>query len=246
MKFSIIIPAYNEEASISDAVKSLIANQKFTPRQDFEIIVVDNGSTDKTKQKALEAGADKVVFEAEKGANIARQRGFLSSCGEIIAFLDADCVAPENWLSLIEKRLKTEKFAAVSGPANYSMKGIKKILSDFWQKIFYPKVPKILYFFFRKKTGIILNGNWATKRKVIEEIGGIPKVAFEGDDAFIANLIARKVGPIFFDSKLIVKSSDRRFRKEGFLKTAWIYAINYLGVYFKNRPIIVSKQQDIR
>ena len=246
MKFSVIIPAYNEERLIESTVKSVIANQINIPRKEFEIIVVDNDSIDETKQRAIEAGADKIILEFKKGGNASRQRGFLGSKGEIIAFLDADCIASENWLLLIDERLKNGKFSAVSGACDYNLKGFKKFSSNSWQNFFYPRVPKILYFFFRKETGVIINGNWATKRKVIEKIGGIPEAAFEGDDALIANLISRRVGPIFFDQKLIVKSSDRRFKKEGLFKTALIYAINYLGVYFKNRPIIVGKQRDTR
>ena len=246
MKFSVIIPAYNEERFVKNAIESVLANQKFISRKDFEIIVVDNNSCDQTTFFAFKAGADKVLLEKEKGTNVARQRGFLEAKGEIVAFLDSDCLAPENWLTLIEKKLEDGRFAAVSGPADYSLKGFKQFLSNVWQKKFYPRVPKILYFFFRKKTGIILNGNWATKRETIEKIGGLPLANFEGDDALIANLISRKVGPILFDPELTVKSSDRRFKKEGFVRTALIYAINYLAVYFRNRPLIINKQKDIR
>lgn len=246
MKFSVIIPAYNEEVLISNAVKTVIANQKFIPRKEIEIIVVDNGSIDRTNQRAIEAGADKVVSESKKGTNFARQRGFLESKGEIVAFLDVDCIVPENWLLLIKERIAKGKFFAVSGPYDYQLKGFRQLISNLWQKFFCPKVPKILYFLFHKKTGMIVNGNWAAKRETIQKIGGIPPAKFEGDDAFIANLISRNVGPILFDPKLTVKTSGRRFEKEGFIRTALIYNINYLGVYFKNRPLIVGKQKDIR
>jgi len=246
MKFSIIVPAYNEEILVGDAIKSLIANQKFIPREDFEIIVVDNNSTDKTSQKALKAGANKVVLEKEKGTNRARHRGFLESRGDIISFLDADCVAPEEWIFQIEKNLVSKDFVAVSGPAEYELKKFEKLASDLWQKKLFPKVPKLIEFFSGEKAGVILNGNWATKRNVIEEIGGLPFIAFEGDDALITKLISRKSGSILFDPKLSVKSSNRRFKKEGLIKTTFIYSVNYLSVYLKGKPIIVGKQKDIR
>lgn len=246
MKFSIIIPAYNEEKFIESAIRSVLANQKFITRKDFEILIVNNNSIDRTKEIAHQAGADKIIFESQKGTNFARQKGFSESQGRIVAFLDADCIAPEDWLLRIEKDLNINNYAAVSGPYDYQLKGIKQILSNFWQKIICPIIPQVLYFIFRKKTGLIINGNWAAKRETLEKVGGIPPAKFEGDDAFIANLISRNVGPVFFDRHLVVKTSSRRFQKEGMVRTAFIYALNYLNVYFKNRPLIINKQRDIR
>ena len=85
IKFSIVIPAFNEEETIEKAVKSLL-HLNYN-RKDFEIIVVDNASTDKTFEKAKSAGADKVVVELTVGTNMARERGRREASGDIIAFL---------------------------------------------------------------------------------------------------------------------------------------------------------------
>src|SRR3989344_5171320 len=106
MKFSIVIPAFNEEASIGVAIQSLL-NQKIG-RKDYEIIVVDNNSTDKTSAVAKAAGADKVLKEKHPGPNYARQKGYSESNGSIVAFLDADSLVPKDWLLRIEKDFKNK------------------------------------------------------------------------------------------------------------------------------------------
>jgi glycosyltransferase involved in cell wall biosynthesis len=112
MKFSVVIPAYNEAEGIAAAVKALLVQTM--PKNDFEIIVADNNSQDNTAQIAAAAGADLVIKESKQGSNMARQAGLDKSRGEIIAFLDADSLPPADWLSRIDQDLANGKFAAVS------------------------------------------------------------------------------------------------------------------------------------
>ncbi len=231
MKYSIIIPAYNEEGSISNAINALKVQN--IPRQDFEIIVVDNVSTDNTYGKALQAGADVVIKESKKGANMARQAGFEKSQGEISVFMDADCTPPRDWLERIEKDLSKKGIAAVSGPYDYNFKGIYWIINYIYTNWIAPFGTIILPFIFRKKAGIIIGGNFAARREVIEAIGGLPPLAFWGDDATIAMLISRQVGKVLFDLKLIVKSDDDRFERMGFFRLGFKYMFEYLKAFFR-------------
>jgi len=230
MKYSIIIPAHNEAEHIIKAINALKAQN--IPRQDFEIIVVDNISTDNTYELALKAGADIVVKENKKGANIARQTGFENSKGEIAAFLDADCLPPNDWLQKIEKDLSQKNIAAVSGPYDYGFKGIYKIIDHIYTMHIAPPATRILELIFRKKAGIIIGGNFAAKRQTIEAIGGLPPLTFWGDDSTIAMLISRKVGKVLFDLDLIIKSSDTRFQEYGFFRLGFRYMREYLKAYF--------------
>jgi len=229
-KFSIIIPAYNEEGYIKEAIVAL--QKQNLSRKDFEIIVVDNNSSDATAEVAKSAGADKVIKELKQGTNFSRQKGFEQSQGEIVAFLDADSKPPIDWLIKIKKILEEKNAVTVSGPFDYQFKGFKKILDFFYSHLFLPRLDKILYFFFRKKAGVIIGGNFAAWRWAILKIGGLPPLKFFGDDAAIAMLLARKVGKVIFTPQLKVISSQRRFQKEGFLKLVFKYAISYLKIYF--------------
>lgn len=228
-KFSVIIPAFNEERLIRRAVKSVVKQN--IPRKDFEIIVVDNNSTDKTGEIAKEAGADRVILEKKKGTNIARQAGVNSSIGQIIAFLDADCQAPQNWLSQIEKNLSKKGVVATSGPYDHSFKGINNIIDRIYSRGIMPMLPSVLYFLFGKEAGVIVGGNFALQRWALDAIGGLPPLAFYGDDAATAMLLARNIGKVFFDRTLITKSSPRRYKGK-LWGPALKYAIEYFKVYF--------------
>ncbi len=230
MKYSVVIPAHNEAGSIANAINALKAQT--VPREDFEIIVVDNASNDNTYERALNAGADIVIKESKKGANMARQTGFENSKGEIVAFLDADCLPPPDWLQKIEKDLSQKNIAAVSGPYDYEFKGIYKIIDHIYTMHFAQPATRFLGFIFRKKAGIIIGGNFAAKRYAIEAIGGLPPLAFWGDDSTIAMLISRKVGKVLFDLDLIVKSSDTRFQEYGFFRLGFRYIREYLKAFF--------------
>ena len=231
MTFSIVIPAYNEEAMIGRAIESL-RRQKF-PRKNYEIIVVDGDSTDDTIAVARRAGADRVVIEKKKGTNIARNRGYLMARGEYVAFLDSDSEAPADWLSRIEKHFTSSPdVAAVSGPYDYGFTGFQKITESWYTRWLLPRVPELLHFLFRKKAGVMLGGNFTVRRSVLKEIGGLPPISFWGDDATLAMIISRRSGNVVFDPDLRVKSSPRRFERDGFLPLAFHYARAYLGAYF--------------
>jgi len=232
MKFSVIIPAYNEAQYIELAIKAL--QKQIVPRKDFEIIVVDNNSEDNTAEIAKKAGADKVVKETKQGTNMARQRGADESKGEIIAFLDADSEPPPDWLEKIKKNLDRSGVAAVSGPYDYGFKGIKKLANKIYTNLLMPLTPKILHLIFRKKAGVMLGGNFAIRRPALLKIGGLPPLEFFGDEAAIAMLVSRNAGEVFFDPRLIIKSSPRRFQKYGLLSTVSKYVYHYLKIYFSH------------
>ncbi len=227
-KISVVIPALNEEKLIIKAIQSL--QHQSIDRDLFEIIVIDNGSTDRTVFFAKEAGADKVIIEKQKGTNIARQRGVTESTGEIIAFLDADCQAPFDWLKHIESCLSDE-IILISGPYDHGFTGITKYFDYIYNHIFIPIIPRVLSIIFRKKSGVVIGGNFAVWRWAIDKIGGLPPLVFYGDDAAIAMLIARHVGKIIFDPTLVVKSTPRRF-ENGTIKPIIKYVRTYFKTYF--------------
>lgn len=88
-KVSIIIPTYNSAKYIHDAIESVL-NQTY---QDFEIIVMDDGSIDNTKKvlrSYIESKKIRYFYQKNKGPSAARNKGIREAKGEYIAFLGAD------------------------------------------------------------------------------------------------------------------------------------------------------------
>src|ERR1035437_5497290 len=116
-KISLIIPAHNEEKYIGTCLEHAIRNSngKF-----FEIIVVNNASTDKTAEIAKSYPGVRVVYEEHKGLTRARQRGFIESRGNILANIDSDTRMPPNWIEqAIDEFKKDKNLVCLSGPYIY-------------------------------------------------------------------------------------------------------------------------------
>lgn len=115
-RFSVVIPAYNEETLLPACLSSL-------GRQDFsggvEVIVVDNASTDTTPMVARAFGAT-VLREDRAGVCIARQAGTLAARGEIVVSTDADTTFDDQWLSRIDAAFTADPaIVAVAGPCRF-------------------------------------------------------------------------------------------------------------------------------
>lgn len=119
---SVIVPAHNAQATITACVSAL-ACQENTP-SDYEIIVIDDGSTDNTGQLAAAAGA-RVIRQQKRGPAAARNAGIHAACGDITCFTDADCAPRPDWICQITAPLLTDPaVAGVKGAYTSSQKEI--------------------------------------------------------------------------------------------------------------------------
>lgn len=102
MRFSVVIPVYNKASTIGAAVESVLT-QTFS---DYEIIVVDDGSTDDVVG-ALEMFSDriKLIRRENGGVSAARNTGIRTACGDYVCFLDADDIWLENHLSVLDSMI---------------------------------------------------------------------------------------------------------------------------------------------
>jgi glycosyltransferase involved in cell wall biosynthesis len=113
-EISVIIPTWNSESFIERCIKSI--NSQSFPRKNFELIIVDDGSTDNTIKLAHSSGADLVVNSDHHSAGRARNIGIKHSKGKILAFIDSDCIAENGWLETISKEL--ESSTVICGPVS--------------------------------------------------------------------------------------------------------------------------------
>jgi len=111
-RVSVIVPVLNGERTLRPCLVSLLATEYPSDRR--EIIVVDNGSTDRTAE-IIRSVPVRYVHEARRGASCARNRGIAESTGEILAFTDADCVASNGWLRELVGAFSTPVVGGAAG-----------------------------------------------------------------------------------------------------------------------------------
>lgn len=132
MNVSIIIPVYNGEKHIEKCITSII-NQSY---ENIEIIIVDDGSTDKTveileKCKKVDRRI-KYYSQNNSGPSVARNKGIEVSSGEYIAFVDSDDTIKEDYIELLLKTIEKGNFDIVAcGYTDISIYGITN-LNDFY------------------------------------------------------------------------------------------------------------------
>ncbi len=93
---SVIVPVYNDSSRIGKCVEALL-DQAY-PKDKYEIVVVDNGSTDDTRTIVGRYPVRLFVKDVVQSSYAARNKGIKNSRGEIIAFTDSDCIPDKNWL----------------------------------------------------------------------------------------------------------------------------------------------------
>jgi len=112
-RVSVVVASYNGERTLAACLDSL---QRLN-YPDYEVILVDDGSTDATPQIALQhSGIRYFRHEKNLGLSIARNTGIAAAAGEITAFTDSDCRADEDWLYYLVGDLLDSEFAAIGGP----------------------------------------------------------------------------------------------------------------------------------
>jgi glycosyltransferase involved in cell wall biosynthesis len=245
MKLSFVVPAYNEESYLPACLESILAQIKDLPPQTAEIIVVNNASTDRTREVALSYPGVTVVDEPRKGLPYARQAGFCASTGELICNVDSDSRLTPGWVAqVLDAFERMPKLVAFSGPLEYYDIDPK----DEWGVTVFYMIAFAVYWINRyilRAGSMVQGGNFVLKAKALKEIGGFNlSIPFYGEDTDIARRLNR-MGKVVFTFKLKMYSSARRLNKEGSLTMAWRYTVNYFWTTFRKRPF-TEEYIDIR
>lgn len=125
IRVSIVLPVYNEADYITACLRA-IARQTVRP---YEVIVVDNNSTDGTATIAASFPFVKLIRESRQGVVHARNAGFNAARGDIIGRIDADTVLSDDWVATVQKIFADSEVDAVSGKMAYHDIACAKLLN---------------------------------------------------------------------------------------------------------------------
>ena len=245
MKLSFVIPAYNEEKRLPVCLESVFKEIEQNKSVLCEVLVVNNASTDRTKEAAKKYAWVIVVDEPKKGLTRARQAGFLKSTGDLIANIDADTILPEGWLKkVLTEFSKNPELICLSGPHFYYD---TPLMTRLLTKAYYC-IGFIAYLINKHilKTGsLVQGGNFIVRRSALEKIGGFDtSIEFHGEDTDIAKRL-NGLGDVKFTFSLPIYASGRRLACEGIIKAGLIYILNFFWVSYFKKPFSKT-HSDIR
>ncbi len=204
MKVSVIVPVYNEEKHIEACLRSLV-HQKVKP---YEIIIIDNNCTDSTIS-IVKKYPVKIIKENKQGITHARNRGFNSARGDILARCDADSILPPSWTKKIIDNFNKYNIDALTGPASYhdlravdGMQVVRRYL-DFMKLV-------------QNNKETLFGPNMALTKSVWEKVKSDTCIddTKVHEDVDLAIHILKRGGIIRRDNKLLVSISTRRARSK--------------------------------
>ncbi|HRN96803.1 MAG TPA: glycosyltransferase, partial [Candidatus Levybacteria bacterium] len=211
-------------------------NHQTFSKENYEVIVSDNNSTDKTQEIAKQFGA-RVVQAQKQGNTFALEKGWASAKGDIIAGTDADTVPDSRWLEEISNTFSDEKIVGLTGKATTDfdslfLKIFTSVLYDLFLRIsFACGVPNLSGF------------NIAFRTEAYNKVGGINVTLTMSTDVDLGKRL-KKIGKVVYSPNVKATTSARRW-KDGFWKTLWEYIDGYISVNFLHKPP-VTKQKVIR
>ena len=226
-QISVIIPVYNGQATLQQCLDSVL-DQTY---DNYELIVVDNNSSDNTKQIIQDFAAKdqriKYVFEKKQSRGTARNTGVKNSQGDIIAMTDSDCVVSKDWLEIISKPIREQAELIVQGNDS-------DIIGNYWtnmeQKFRQEFIARQIYE--NKYINYLDTKNFCINKQVLKNLNLFNTNIKNLEDYELKIRIIKENYKIFFLADLYVdhyhKSSLSSLARRRIDRAYWVTNIYYL------------------
>lgn len=242
LRIGIVVCAYNEAACLARCLHSLVTQS----RPADEIIVVDNASTDGTGVIAAAVPGVRVVYEGQKGLVVAREAGRRTATADLLLYLDADCLAPPDWVRRVERCFTTRPhLIALSGTYRFHDWHLPgRVLIRAYDFTVAPATHLFVKYVMRKGV-VFYGGNFAVRRDALEAIGGFDtRIEFHGEDTNLGRRLAA-AGEVALRDDCHVSTSARRYRAMGTWAVVRLYVRNFWSEILRQRPAD-GTHQDVR
>lgn len=227
-EISIIVPVFNRADEIDDFLHSFVGQTYY----DFDITIVDDGSTDNLKEiiKKYEKKLNiSYFYQQNKGPGEARNLGMEKSLGEWFVFIDSDCTMPSDYIENIHKHIQINDFSAFGGPDTF-----RDDFPDFLKAVNYSMTSFLGTGGTRgtkgKKIGKYYprSFNMGIKREIYKKIGGMNKMR-HGQDMDFSNRIYKAGFKVkYFDDVYVFHK--RRTNLKKFFKQIFNWGVGRINL----------------
>ncbi len=230
-KMTVIIPAYNCERDIAKCLDSIL-NQSY-PREDFEVIVVDNNSTDNTA-KVIKKYNVKYALEKRQSSYAARNKGLSLAKGEILVFTDADCIPVKDWLTAYLDCFSKTGLKLIAGSIEISLKD----LDNPW--MIYDKLNHMNQQLLVKTKNFAATANLMVHRDVFSTVGEFDPELISGGDSEFGQRACKKFKMKFCPKAKIYHPARGSF--SGLIKKKYRLGFGFAQRHLKDfgRPVSFS------
>jgi cellulose synthase/poly-beta-1,6-N-acetylglucosamine synthase-like glycosyltransferase len=223
---SVVVPVRDGESTIAECIDAILATDYPADRR--EILIVDNGSTDDTAS-VIQSRPVRYLREPNRGVSNARNRGIAESTGEILAFIDADCIVEPQWLTEIAQAFEDPEVGCVAGdlkhmpPRSAAERQVARMLGD-WQR-----------FAFTSKPAYAITANAAYRREVLDEIGGFDPHMTRAQDVELGLRFQERSGHRLAYAERATARHRNRSTQLGFFRQqlGWAYGAGLVGAKFE-------------
>ena len=233
---SIIIPTFNEEKYITYLLDSIFAQSY----RNYEIIIIDAQSTDGTMKVlrriagSLSQSSFAVPFSFHQVGfrNVSRQKNFGASFakGSVLLFIDADMILPNpHFLYRMMKDMENSAIVAATCCLNSTNQKAKYRIADFFLNSFISALNKSGF-------AVARGGIQFVRRFAFDRIHGFNERSAVAEDIEFSRRVSR-YGKIFYDGKVFALESDRRYRKEGYVRTILSWSINGIWCFLFQKSL---------
>lgn len=180
MPWTFIIPAFNEEALLPATVGAVAeAAEAALPPGEWEIVVVDNNSSDRTAEVARAAGA-RIVFEGHQQIARARNAGARAARGAYLVFIDADTLLPVPLMHRIREEMETGQSCGGGAPVGFSGRGR-------------PGADRMLAFWngLSGRLNLAAGSLLFCRRDAFAHVGGFPESVYAGEEIHLSRKLRR-------------------------------------------------------
>jgi cellulose synthase/poly-beta-1,6-N-acetylglucosamine synthase-like glycosyltransferase len=222
----VIVPVRDGQPTIADCLDAILAIDY--PAEHREILVVDNGSSDGTAA-LIRTRPVRYLSEPKRGVSNARNRGIAESTGEILAFVDADCLVEPRWLSELVRPFEDPEVGSVAGdlqhvpPTTAAERQAARLLGN-WQR-----------FAFNSNPAYPITANAAYRRDVLERIGTFDPHMTRAQDVELGLRFQERSGRRLAYAEKATARHRNRSTQLGFFRQqlGWAYGAGLVGAKFE-------------